>query len=213
MPVDPVPAGPRPDEAAVRKAATDVLAALGLGGADVQVQSYPSIALVTAAPVVAGLPTSGYETRLQYDGKIALTGGSGWLAAPVAGAEYPLISAQRALDLQPKPEIARDCPDVEPSKCTTALPAITGARLGLAVRHDQQIGALLVPAWLYTLRGSPFPLVVVAVDPAYLSTSRGGAPPPAVESPLPGKVVPMPGQIVPTASSAVPPSPAPTPTK
>jgi hypothetical protein len=198
MPVDPVPVGPRPDEAAVRKAAADVLAALGLNGADVQVASYPGFALVTAAPVVAGLPTSGYETRLQYDGSSTLTGGSGWLAPSAAGAEYPLISAQRAFDAMPKPEIARICPNTHPQNCAAPLTVITGARLGLALRHDQQFGPLLVPAWLYTLRGSALQPVAVAVDPAYLS------PAPPAGYPMPAQTEPAPVR---------PPNPAPKPTR
>jgi hypothetical protein len=188
IPVDPVPAGPRPDEAAVRKAAADVLAGLGLG-ADIRVETFPGLALVTAAPTVAGLPTSGYETRLQYDSGIRLTSGSGWLASPAAGADYPLVSAQRAFDALPKPEIAKVCTDVEPSRCTAEPTVITGASLGLALRHDQQAGALLVPAWFYPVRGSDLPMVAIAVDPAYLRPSGGGdgAPPPA-DLPAPGTV-------------------------
>ncbi|MEN3359023.1 MAG: hypothetical protein V7637_3005, partial [Mycobacteriales bacterium] len=97
VPIPVEPTGQTPDEAAVRAAAAPVLAALGLSNAEMRVQTFPSIAIVTAAPVVGGLPTTGFEVRLQYNAKAELAGGSGWLATPAAGVEYPLVGAQRTL--------------------------------------------------------------------------------------------------------------------
>jgi hypothetical protein len=197
VPVPVEPTGPTPDEAAVRAAAAPVLAALGLGNAEIRVETFPSIAIVTAAPVVAGLPTAGFDVRLQYNAKIELTGGSGWLAAPAAGAEYPLVSAQRALDALPKPGVVPQvCTDRMPPSCAAPPRVVTGARLGLALRHDQQAGPLLVPAWLYTLKGSDLPLVVVAVDPKYLGTAtpdrKDATAPPPVDLPASGPRQPIP---------------------
>jgi hypothetical protein len=188
MPVDP-PTGPRPDEAAVRRAVAPILAALGLDGAAIVVTGYPALAIITVAPMVDGLQTAGYETRLQYDGTIRLTGGSGWLAPSKPGAGYPLISAQRALDGLPRPEIALACTDREPASCVLPPTVITGARLGLALRHDAQDGALLVPAWLYAVRGraAGWPqLVAIAVDPAYLQPPVTKQLPPVPAQPAPG---------------------------
>ncbi|HVQ94659.1 MAG TPA: hypothetical protein VMU51_26720 [Mycobacteriales bacterium] len=195
LPLPVEPTGPTPDEAAVRSAATSVLTALGLGNAEIRVQTFPAIAIVTAAPVVAGLPTAGFEVRLQYNAKIELAGGSGWLATPVTGTEYPLVSAQKALDALPNPEIARVCTDRMPATCAIPQRVITGARLGLALRHDQQAGPLLVPAWLYTIKGSDLPLTAIAVDPKYISPGDKKNPPPAdLPTSGPGRPIPLPPQ-------------------
>jgi hypothetical protein len=190
VPMPTEPTGPTPDEARVRDAAMKILNAIGLGNAEVRVQTFPSIALVTAAPVVDGLPTAGIEVRLQYNAKYELTGGSGWLATPTLGAEYPLVTAQQALDALPKPEIARGvCTDRMPATCVIPQRVITGARLGLALRHNRT-SPLLVPAWLYTVQGDDLPpLVVVAVDPKYLAPEKGG-PGPGVNSPAPAPPIP-----------------------
>jgi hypothetical protein len=185
--VDRLPTGPPPNEAAVRRAAAPVLAALGLDGAAVAVTGFAGFANLVATPTVDGLPTAGFETRLEYDGKTTLFGGSGWLGGPARGTQYPLVSAKRALDALPHPDIAIACTNPAGSRCPAASPTVvTGARLGLAIRRDAQAGALLVPAWLYDVRDGHFPLVAIAVDPAYLQPPATRQLPPQPPQPAGG---------------------------
>lgn len=100
MPVAPSPGtgGSAPvDEQRARQAAAPVLAALGLSGARVDAaQTVGPMRLVTADPVVGGLPTHGWTTQLEIgpDGTIAL--GYGRLAPLAKGDDYPVISAAGA---------------------------------------------------------------------------------------------------------------------
>jgi hypothetical protein len=185
VPIDPPEAtGPSANE--VRAKAGPVLAALGLTGAALRVDTYPAVGQLTAAPVVDRLPTSGYETRLSYDAHLRLVDASGWLATPSAGAEYPLVSARAALASLPVPAIAAmPCPDVYPSRCQPAQAVITGARPGLLVSWTDTGAALLVPAWLYDVRGWPSPLAAIAIDRGYLAP---GQPAPAQGSDAPARV-------------------------
>ena len=196
-PVDPPSTAPSPPADAVRKAAGPVLAALGLDSAAVRVDSYPALGLLTAAPVVDGLPTSGYETRLSYDLRMRLTEASGWLGTPAPGAEYPLVSATKALESVPVPAIAlMPCADVQPSRCLPVQPVITGARPGLLLSWDEKGAALLVPAWLYDVRGWPTQLAAIAIDRGYLAPPVAPAPPPAPGAPT--KIPPATGTVAPT---------------
>ena len=181
-----VPVPPAPAEAAVRSAATPVLAALGRSGGQLTVQRWPGMASVSVSPQVGGLPTVGAETRLDYDGKARLIGGSGWLATPVAGAQYPLVSAADALArlALPAPRIPLfGCPSGAAQRCVTPVTpvtpvvppvVVTGAHRGLLLSWEVGGTALLVPAWLYDVRGSTAPLPVVAVAPAYLRSPAVG---------------------------------------
>src|SRR5207253_6895706 len=101
---------------------------------------------------------------------IALVDGSGWLAAPAAGTEYPLVSAKRALDALPAPpRILIACATPAVADCPMPRPVVvTGARPGLTLRYQDRGGPLLAPAWLYDVRGGGFPPAAVAIDPAYL---------------------------------------------
>ena len=70
---------------------------------------------------------------------------------------------------------------------------ITGASLGLSLRHE--LGQpLLVPSWLFSIKGSTEPASIVAVDPHWLK-------PPATDAPRP-----LPPQSVNPAGPAVKPS-------
>jgi hypothetical protein len=51
---------------------------------------------------------------------------------------------------------------------------VTGARLGLALEQSTE-GQLLVPAWLFTVDGSPQPLVQVAVERGLVAAAGGGS--------------------------------------
>jgi hypothetical protein len=64
--------------------------------------------------------------------------------------------------------------DGKPGCQEPAPTVITGASLGLMLDHDPK-GALLVPAWLFAVKGSADTFPWIAVDPAYLVTYDGDA--------------------------------------
>jgi len=202
VPVEPLPLPTRPTDADALTAAKPVLAAVGLADADTRVLRIPGQVSVLADPVVDGLPTSGFETSLAVAPGGTITSGNGWLARPATGAEYPLVSAAEAIRQVPVPGIARLCGT---KACTPRSPEITGAALGLALRWEETGKPLLVPAWHYRVRGQDAPIVVVAVQPAYLGgrsqppNAPGGAPMPVDPSGsyqtgggVPGQVEPAP---------------------
>ncbi|KUJ54524.1 hypothetical protein ACZ90_66075 [Streptomyces albus subsp. albus] len=85
-------------EQRAKRAAAPVLRELGLTGARLDAgQRLGATRMVTADPVVGGLPTYGWQTNLQIGADGQLVGGSGMLARPTPTADYPLISAGEAL--------------------------------------------------------------------------------------------------------------------
>ncbi|HEY9390780.1 MAG TPA: hypothetical protein VIR27_13580 [Mycobacteriales bacterium] len=159
----PLPPTPAPDT--IRDAARPVLTALGLADATVRVTTSPGNGLVTADPIVAGLRTDGYATTLHYDQAARLIFANGWLANPRQGARYPLATAGDTLRNLPTPVPAVMCDPCPPSADQVT---VTGAELGLALRHDDRARPLLVPAWFYQVRGGDRPLVLIAVEPRFL---------------------------------------------
>jgi hypothetical protein len=173
--------GPRPTRGQLETAAAPVLAALGLAGAEVRYPAGDGRRDAVAAPVVDGLPTAGMETWLRYAPGPRLVGAAGWLGAPAPGGPaYPLVSAEQALAALPAgPEIAMGC---VPQARRCGPPAVTGARPGLLLGHAGRGRVVLLPAWLFVVRGSDAPLPAVAVDPRYLRpalVSGGGHQPSA----------------------------------
>jgi hypothetical protein len=174
---------------AARRAASLVLADLGLADADVSVEPAGEQAFVLADPRVAGLPTSGYATQLQVDAHGAVVGGGGYLGRPTAGPSYPLIGAKEAYDALPElPRPMFACPS--DAGCPQPQPAvITGAELGLQLTALADDEAALLPAWLFTVKDWPMPLAQPAIEPRFLSRpSAEPAPvdvPPVATSPLP----------------------------
>ncbi|GAA4922823.1 membrane protein [Streptomyces coeruleoprunus] len=86
-------------EEAAKKAAAPVLKALGLGAAPVHAaELMDALRVVSADPVVGRLPTMAWSTdvRVAPDGQVV--GASGRVLAPVRGAEYPVISAEQAVE-------------------------------------------------------------------------------------------------------------------
>ncbi|WP_256104453.1 hypothetical protein [Streptomyces sp. ODS05-4] len=117
-------------EEAARKAAAPVLAAAGQGDAATDAtQVTGSVRAVNADPVVGGLPSYGWSTGVQVGPDGRVTGASGRLAAPAKDAEYPVIGAERALELLNRP--AQGAP---PSigGCATPVPAEEDAAGGSA---------------------------------------------------------------------------------
>lgn len=182
--VDPTPSAPV--EAATARAAADpVLAAVGLADAPTQVLAGGS--MVTVDPTVDGRPTADWQTVVDV-GSTGVLAAHGWLARPVQGPAYPVISARdafTALSHQPRPLWVARCPTragAAPS-CPQPQPlgVVTGATLGLALRDDGG-DATLVPAWLFHLQAQPEPAVQVAVSSALLAPPVG-APTPIYPAP------------------------------
>ncbi|MFC4030280.1 hypothetical protein ACFO3J_02210 [Streptomyces polygonati] len=77
--------------------AAPLLAGLGLTGARIDAaQTVGAERIVTADPVVGGLPTSGWRTTLRVGPDGTLTGASGRLSALAEGASYQVVSATAA---------------------------------------------------------------------------------------------------------------------
>lgn len=177
-------------EAQALAATAGIRAALGLGSAPTRVEGLT----VVVDPVVGGLPTNGMATQFQLSSQAKLVSATGWVASGRQGALYPLRTARKAFDSMPvlalgAPCTAAGCPEG---------PAITGARLGLSRTDLVDGAAALAPAWLFSVKGSPVPLVAIAVADRYLGgpdpiqppsrTKPGGTDPGATE-PDPGNPV------------------------
>ena len=112
--------------------------------------------------------------------------GSGWLARTAERDSYPVVTATDAYQLlrrTPLPMPLMACPEplpesADPVPCGGPI-TITGAELGLSLQQTPD-GYLLVPAWLFEVRGSRYPLVQVAVDPDLVQPATvdgsGGSP-------------------------------------
>ncbi|MFD5427974.1 hypothetical protein [Streptomyces sp. NPDC127084] len=86
-------------EEAAKKAAAPVLTAVGQSGAQLDAsQTMGSTRVVNADPVIGGLPTYGWLTGVQVGADGQVVGGSGQLAKPVKGADYPVLSADKTLE-------------------------------------------------------------------------------------------------------------------
>jgi len=165
--------------------------ALGLGEAPTRVEGLS----VVVEPLAGGLPTSGMSTVLQLSSQAKLVGATGWLSTGREGNLYPLRTARKAFDDMPVFALGAPC---DAAGCPEE-PAITGARLGLSRVALDEGAAALVPAWMFTVKGSPVPLVALAVADRFV-----GGPDPAKTIPgtEPGTPEPDPG------GSVAPPPPA-----
>jgi hypothetical protein len=174
-PAPPTPS-PGPDNAATRAAAQTLLWALGIAGPPRIEPGGSGVSILSVAPTLDALRTQGLDITIGVDSR-GVRSATGYLQMPAAGADYPLRSARSAFDAlaqMPRPEIAMYCEPMPPTGsagpvgCPTPKPIrITGATLGLQLHWDGT-GSLLVPAWFFTTEGSPRPIAVVAVDPAFI---------------------------------------------
>ena len=167
-------------------------------------------ASVSLDPTVGGLETSGFTTRVELDARSQITSAAGFLATPVRGESYPLITAREAFDrlpVFPMMDLCRMAPNGK-GCIAPPPPEITGAHLGLMA---QQLAAtrpssgdrVLVPAWLFDVKGSDQPLAQVAISPEFLgSGSDGASDTPATTTPT----TPMPNQVPPADPGATGPS-------
>ncbi|MFE5401004.1 hypothetical protein ACFQ9Z_06300 [Streptomyces sp. NPDC056580] len=220
------PAAPAADPVsadAAEKAVAPVLKALGQEDAAIDASRVMGAQrVVDADPVVGGLPTYGLTTGLTVDANGELAGGHGRLAAPVRGDTYPVLGAARTLALMNKGPKAGHrmgiggCASPVPLKerleqpCGGA-PSAPGAAdpvkvdkavFGLAARSSDG-RQVLVPAWLFEVRGSAtrgaFTVAYPAVDPKYLLERGPAIDPEALTAPG-GSAAPEPGTATRTRS-------------
>ncbi|MEU9163704.1 hypothetical protein AB0D29_25985 [Streptomyces sp. NPDC048424] len=202
-------------EEAAKAAAAPVLAAAGQEGAKLDARlTQGSVRVVSADPVVGGLPTQGWSTKVSVAGDGAVVGGSGELKAPVRAAEQPVVGAVEALAQLNAKSGGRGGGAPDPSGCASAVPLAPDAPVGATdtvpcnpeprpmkpPRTETVQGAVLglapgtvngarglVPAWLFEVAG------------------RGGAPAHTVAQPAgaeQGTPAPKDGRTVPGVSYA-----------
>ncbi|WNI15190.1 hypothetical protein [Actinacidiphila sp. ITFR-21] len=122
-PADPAPGtgGPSAPVSARRaqEAAAPLLAGLGLSGA--RIDASPTVGdrrTVTVDPVVGGLPTHGWSTRVEVGPDGRLVQASGRLSALTKGDTYPVVSAKTAFEQLGG---AMDAPDHGVANCMVPL--------------------------------------------------------------------------------------------
>jgi hypothetical protein len=176
-------------------------AGLPLDGATVKVLDGYAARVVTIAPAVGGLPTSGFSWTVGVGPKGRIQYAGGWLATPRPADTYPLMTEAEGLKrLRERgafwPPVLRpnvvDRAELKAAPClpATRLPCdprplqqqtvtITGVRLGLQLapgvagdRRPAEV-AYLLPAYLFDLQGGFTDVrAVVAVQDRYLTTRR-----------------------------------------
>ncbi|GAA0276569.1 membrane protein [Streptomyces polychromogenes] len=213
-PRDPGSAAPVSEETA-KAAAAPVLAAAGQDGAKVDARlTTGSVRVVVADPVVGGLPTQGWSTRITVGAEGRPVAGSGELKAPVRAAEQPVVGAAEALDrLNASAKGGGDGTGPGPSGCATSVPltpdtptgatdtlpcnpeprpmkpprteSVKGAVLGLAPGTVDG-GRGLVPAWLFEVAGTDGKPGRTVVQPAARDDGGSTAPVPPQGHTVPG---------------------------
>lgn len=173
-------------EEAAKAAAAPVLAAAGQDGAKLDARlTQGSVRVVSADPVVGGLPTQGWSTQVSVGSDASVIGGSGELKAPVRAAEQPVVGAAEALARLNEKSSGSDGTGPGPSGCATSVP----------LDPDHPVGATdtppcnpeprpMKPPRTETVKGAVLGLVAGTVDgarglvPAWLFevAGKGGAP-------------------------------------
>ncbi|WP_328298257.1 hypothetical protein OG389_10815 [Streptomyces sp. NBC_00435] len=206
--------GPVPEDAA-KAAAAPVLEAVGQGAAKLDARLVQgSVRVVAADPVIGGLPTQGWSTRIGVGADSRVVSGSGELKAPAKAAEQPVIGAVDALArLNEKTRGAADGTGPGPSGCATSVPltpdtavgatdtlpcnpeprpmkpprteSVRGAALGLV---PGTVGGArgLVPAWLFEVAGRDGGPGHTVAQPAALAGETPPVVPPAKGLTAPG---------------------------
>ncbi|WP_405941524.1 hypothetical protein [Streptomyces sp. NBC_00207] len=189
-------------EEAAKAAAAPVLAAAGLDGAKLDARlAQGSVRVVSADPVLGGLPTQGWSTKVSVAGDGSVVGGSGELKAPVRAAEQPVVGAVEALAKLNAKSGGREGVAPDPSGCATAVPlapdapvtatdtvpcnpeprpmkpprteTVQGAVLGLAPGTVNGSRGL-VPAWLFEVAGRGGAPAHTVAQPASAEESTPG---------------------------------------
>ncbi|MCX4525508.1 hypothetical protein OG982_07355 [Streptomyces sp. NBC_01551] len=181
-------------EEAAKAAAAPVLAAAGQDGARLDARlTEGSARSVTADPVIGGLPTQGWATKISVGPGSEVLAGSGELKAPVRAGEQKLVGAVEALARLNEKGKGPDGTGPGPSGCATSVPlepdtpvgpgdplpcnpeprpmkpprteTVKAAVLGLAPGTvDGARG--LVPAWLFEVAGKDGAPSHTVVQPA-----------------------------------------------
>ncbi|MFF9805436.1 hypothetical protein ACF1G5_09930 [Streptomyces coeruleorubidus] len=187
-------------EAEAEKAAAPVLKALGQDDAKLDAsQVMGAQRVVNAAPEVGGLPTHGWTTGVTvgFDGEVV--GGSGQLKTPVEGDTYPVVGAEKALELmeqrptgdhrmgiggcaRPVPledRLEQPCESSASGAPEKDAVTVRDAVFGLA-SHFVDGRQALVPSWLFEVTApgakDPFTVTYPAVDPKYLASPTPSEP-------------------------------------
>ncbi|MFJ9340914.1 hypothetical protein ACIRP0_16690 [Streptomyces sp. NPDC101733] len=173
-------AGEPVSEQAAKEAAAPVLAAVGQSDAKQDARLVQgAVRVVSADPVVGGLPTAGWTGKVSVGADGRVTAGSGELKAPVRAGEQPVVGAAQALErlnaasrggaTSPGPDGCATSvpltPDT-PTGATDTLPCNPEPRPMKAPRTETVKGAVLglapgavgggrglVPAWLFEVAG------------------------------------------------------------
>lgn len=193
--------------------ARPVLQAVGLDPGRARTQDLRPFVMVRVDPTVGGLPTFGAATTVTVDAA-GIRSAQGWLAGTLPGDAYPLVSAREAfdrLDRLPVPMTATptaQCPAigagaVAPWPACGGPVTVVGATLGLSLQWEGD-RPLLVPSWLFAVKGSDQPLAQVAVDPAYVQAPATPPVPSTVPTTEPGTGPGLGGGVPPDAPTAEP---------
>ena len=184
--IDPVSVG------AAKKAAAPVFKAVGQDDAKLDASRLMgAVRVVNADPEVGGLPTYGWTTRVQVGADRQVVGGSGRLKTPVKSDTYPVLGAQKTLDLlngsgagdgrmgiggcaepvRPKDRNETPCEPTASQPESEAV-VVERATFGLA-SHFVDGRQALVPSWLFDVRPEgakeSFTVTHPAVEPKYLT--------------------------------------------
>ncbi|MFD5832914.1 hypothetical protein ACFWHV_04995 [Streptomyces collinus] len=196
----PQPGGTPVGEDVAQKAAAPVLKALGQDDAKVDAsQVMGAQRMVNASPEIGGLPTHGWTTGITVGSDGEVVGGSGQLKTPVKGDTYPVVGAEKALELmegQPRsdhrmgiggcasPVPLKDRleqPCEQPSSGAPQQDTVTvqNAVFGLAA-HVVDGRQALVPSWLFEVTApgakDPFTVTYPAVEPKFLASPEPSEP-------------------------------------
>lgn len=225
---DPVaPADDPVSEAVAKKAAAPVLKAVGQDDAKLDAsQVMGAQRVVNADPVVGGLPTHGWTTGITVNVQGEVVGGSGQLKTPVKSDTYPVVGAEKALQLMNAAPASDHrmgiggCASPVPLKDRLEAPCgsestgstpkqdtikVEKAVLGLA-SHYVDARQALVPSWLFEVRASGaqdgFTVTYPAIDPKYLASTTQSSDPTDEPTGQPSPQPTGPGSDEPTAAPA-----------
>jgi hypothetical protein len=209
------PAPPRPADLPSKTAAAAQARSLFRSlGADMpvgtlQVTDEISRWLVAADPVIAGLPTTGRRISVTIGPKASILTATGFLGIPTKLGDYPLVDAstvgfKRLLDAEarrPRPMIAAYPWRADVADCgeplTPQVITVTGVHLAL-----QQLGARLVPIFIFEAGPNDTAPPVPAVTDAFLQSNTPTEPTIPQTEPEPPQ--PAPGKAQPPTAGAAP---------
>ena len=227
------PAGDPVGEDVAKKAAAPVLKAVGQDDAKVDAsQVMGAQRVVNADPVVGGLPTHGWTTGVVVNVQGEVVGGSGQLKAPVKGDTYPVVDAEKALELMNARSVGDHrmgiggCASPVPLKDRLEAPCgsssgtpeagtpvppkqdtitVEKAVFGLAAQYVDA-RQTLVPSWLFQVKAAgaqdSFTVTYPAVDPKYIASATPSAEPSGEPTAPPSPRPTGPGSDEPTAAPA-----------